>query len=45
MLSLSTLSGKDRMKTNILLPMVALATLTFAVLLLIPVRRFRVGAA
>ena len=32
-------------KMNILFPMVALATLTFAVLLLIPVRRFRAGAA
>ena len=33
----------DRM--SILFPVVALATLTFAVLLLIPVRRFRAGAA
>ena len=32
-------------KTSILLPMVALATLTFAVLLLIPLRRFRAGIA
>jgi hypothetical protein len=32
-------------KTSILFPMVALATLTFAVLLLIPVRRFRAGFA
>ena len=32
-------------KTSILFPMVALATLTFAVLLLIPLRRFRAGAA
>ena len=32
-------------KTSILLPMVALATLTFAVLLLIPLRRFRAGFA
>lgn len=32
-------------KTSILFPMVALATLTFAVLLLIPVRRFRAGIA
>ena len=32
-------------KTSILFPIVALATLTFAVLLLIPVRRFRAGAA
>ena len=32
-------------KTSILFPMIALATLTFAVLLLIPVRRFRVGIA
>jgi hypothetical protein len=30
---------------SILFPVVALATLTFAVLLLIPVRRFRAGAA
>jgi len=33
----------DRM--SILFPMVALATLTFAVLVLIPLRRFRAGAA
>ena len=33
----------DRM--SILFPVVALATLTFAVLLLIPLRRFRAGAA
>jgi hypothetical protein len=33
----------DRM--GILFPVVALATLTFAVLLLIPLRRFRAGAA
>jgi len=32
-------------RTGILFPVVALATLTFAVLLLIPVRRFRAGAA
>jgi len=32
-------------RTSILFPMVALATLTFAVLLLIPVRRFRAGFA
>ena len=32
-------------KTSILFPMVALATLTFAVLVLIPVRRFRAGIA
>ena len=32
-------------KTSILFPMIALATLTFAVLLLIPVRRFRAGIA
>ena len=32
-------------KTSILFPVVALATLTFAVLLLIPVRRFRAGMA
>ena len=32
-------------KTSMLFPMVALATLTFAVLLLIPVRRFRAGFA
>ena len=32
-------------KTGILFPMVALATLTFAVLLLIPLRRFRAGMA
>jgi hypothetical protein len=32
-------------KLSILFPIVALATLTFAVLLLIPVRRFRAGAA
>ena len=32
-------------KTGILFPMVALAALTFAVLLLIPVRRFRAGIA
>lgn len=32
-------------KTNILLPMVALAALTFVVLLLIPYRRFRAGFA
>lgn len=32
-------------KTSILFPMVALATLTFAVLLLIPLRRFRAGIA
>ena len=32
-------------KTSLLFPMVALATLTFAVLLLIPVRRFRAGFA
>jgi hypothetical protein len=32
-------------KTSILFPMVALATLTFAVLLLIPLRRFRAGFA
>ncbi len=32
-------------KTSILFPMVALASLTFAVLLLIPVRRFRAGIA
>jgi len=32
-------------KTSILFPMVALVTLTFAVLLLIPVRRFRAGSA
>jgi hypothetical protein len=30
-------------RTGILFPMVALATLTFAVLLLIPLRRFRAG--
>jgi len=33
------------MKMSILFPMVALATLTFAVLVLIPVRRFRAGRA
>ena len=33
------------MKMSILFPMVALATLTFAVLVLIPVRRFRAGMA
>jgi hypothetical protein len=32
-------------KTSILFPMVGLAALTFAVLLLIPVRRFRAGMA
>ena len=32
-------------RTAILFPVVALATLTFAVLLLIPVRRFRAGLA
>lgn len=32
-------------KTSLLFPMVALATLTFAVLLLIPLRRFRAGFA
>ncbi len=32
-------------KTFIVFPMVAMATLTFAVLLLIPVRRFRAGIA
>jgi len=32
-------------KTSILFPMVALVTLTFAVLLLIPARRFRAGIA
>ena len=32
-------------KMSILFPMIALATLTFAVLLLIPVRRFRAGIA
>ena len=32
-------------KTSILFPMIALVTLTFAVLLLIPVRRFRAGIA
>jgi hypothetical protein len=32
-------------KTSILFPMVALATLTFAVLVLIPLRRFRAGFA
>jgi hypothetical protein len=32
-------------KTSILFPMVALVTLTFAVMLLIPVRRFRAGFA
>lgn len=32
-------------KTSILFPIVALATLTFAVLLLIPLRRFRAGMA
>src|SRR5258706_13812563 len=32
-------------KMSILFPIVALATLTFAVLLLIPVRRFRAGIA
>lgn len=32
-------------KLSILFPVTALATLTFAVLLLIPVRRFRAGAA
>lgn len=32
-------------KTSILFPMVALATLTFAVLLLIPLQRFRAGIA
>ena len=32
-------------KTSILFPMIALVTLTFAVLLLIPVRRFRAGMA
>lgn len=32
-------------RTGILFPVVALATLTFAVLLLIPVRRFRAGIA
>ncbi len=32
-------------RTGILFPVVALATLTFAVLLLIPVRRFRAGLA
>ena len=32
-------------KTSILFPMIALATLTFAVLMLIPVRRFRAGIA
>ena len=32
-------------KSSILFPMVALASLTFAVLLLIPVRRFRAGLA
>lgn len=32
-------------KMNILFPMIALVTLTFAVLLLIPVRRFRAGIA
>jgi len=32
-------------RTGIVFPMAALATLTFAVLLLIPVRRFRAGVA
>jgi len=32
-------------KTSILFPVTALATLTFAVLVLIPIRRFRAGAA
>jgi hypothetical protein len=32
-------------KTSLLFPMTALATLTFAVLVLIPVRRFRAGMA
>jgi hypothetical protein len=32
-------------RTSILFPMIALATLTFAVMLLIPVRRFRAGFA
>src|SRR5258708_36851557 len=32
-------------RTSILFPMIALATLTFAVLMLIPVRRFRAGIA
>ena len=32
-------------KLSILFPMVALATLTFSVLLLIPLRRFRAGRA
>jgi len=32
-------------KTSILFPMIALVALTFAVLLLIPVRRFRAGIA
>src|SRR6185436_9585960 len=32
-------------RTGILFPVIALAALTFAVLLLIPVRRFRAGAA
>jgi len=32
-------------RTGILFPVVAMASLTFAVLLLIPVRRFRAGAA
>ena len=32
-------------KTSILFPMVALVTLTFAVMLLIPMRRFRAGFA
>ena len=32
-------------RTGILFPVIALATLTFAVLLLIPVRRFRAGAS
>lgn len=38
-----TMSTLDKM--SILFPMVALATLTFAVLLLIPLRRFRAGFA
>ena len=32
-------------RLGILFPVVALATLTFAVLMLIPIRRFRAGAA
>ena len=40
MFTMSTLG-----KSSILFPMIALATLTFAVLLLIPLRRFRAGFA